>query len=232
MTSPQDPWQQPGGYPQNPYGPPSGGFPQQPQQGYPQQQGPGQQGYPPQQGYPGQQGYPQQQGYPGQQNPYAAPPVPMPTPVPRPKQVEIAFYIAVGLPLLATIMLALQSLLVQNAMNVDVAAGTGIYGAGVTTIFSLVLTALWIFFGFMMRRGENWARIVLLVLAGFWAFASVFGVIGGIIMLVAALSTTEFPVVAAVMPLALYVVVLAGLVTFAVMVLRKPSNQFFRAPMR
>lgn len=80
----QQPWQQGGGQPQQPYGqqgPPEGppqGYPQSGQypQGYPQQgypQGP-QQGYP-QQGYP-QQGYPQgpQQGYPpGGQYQYGPP---------------------------------------------------------------------------------------------------------------------------------------------------------------
>jgi hypothetical protein len=158
VSYPQNPWQQ-GGHPQS--GTPSGGFPQQASGGY--------------------------QPYP--QNPFSAPPVPvheMAVPQ-RPATVETAFWIAVVLPLLVTVLNVVSYLMLQGWVNDSMSGGadeelaaqmtSAVNGVMmvffiVLTIFYLILTGLWIAFGFKLRAGQNWARVTLTIFAGFWAMSS------------------------------------------------------------
>lgn len=160
MTSPHDPGQQRGQQP-----PPSG-FPQQPG------------------------GYPQYQ----QADPYAAPSAPDPGEPRRPGTVEAAFWLAVVVPVVATVLYAVsffqtqgftrellaaefaggqQELAAQTAANVLVAFFV------VATVVLVVLTALWIIFGFSLRAGRNWARVTLTVFAAVWVLAALSGLIVG-----------------------------------------------------
>src|SRR5699024_5182031 len=101
VTSPQDPWQQ-------------GGSPQQPPGGYPQQPGNQPQQYP---GGPPPGGYPQYPGAAprGMPDPYAAPPPPgQQGGPPRPTTVETAFWIAVVVPILVTVLTVISFLVGQG----------------------------------------------------------------------------------------------------------------------
>ncbi|MEB3370312.1 hypothetical protein [Saccharopolyspora mangrovi] len=159
MSYPQNPWQQ-GGHPQS--GTPSGGLPQQVSGGY----------------------------QPYAQNPFSAPPVPvheMAVPQ-RPATVETAFWIAVVLPLLVTVLNVVSYLMLQGWVNNSMSGGadeeltaemtSAVHGVMmvffiVLTIFYLILTGLWIAFGFKLRAGRNWARVTLTIFAGFWAMSSI-----------------------------------------------------------
>ncbi|MCI2417009.1 hypothetical protein MOQ72_06200 [Saccharopolyspora sp. K220] len=218
MTSPQNPWQQ-GGYPQS--GTPSGGFPQQ----YPQ--------------YP-------------RQNPFAAPPVSAHEmgAVRRPMTIEIAFWIAVVVPLLATVLSVVSYLLLQGVVNdaigsagsgsteIDaqissVANGVMLFFFIVLTIIYLVLTALWILFGFKMRVGRNWARITLTVFASVWALSGVVGLIqGGTMTTTGSLGDLEVPGSYYAMAYAQSGLGLVAMAVFITLVFLKPSNWFFQAANR
>ncbi|QGK71655.1 hypothetical protein GIY23_20940 [Allosaccharopolyspora coralli] len=207
MTSPQSPWQQ-GGYQQNPYGTPSGGFPQQAQPGH-----------------PGFAAY-AQRGYPAPGHPYGAP-APMPTPVPKPQAVEIAFYLAVGIPLFWTIMQTVGYLFMPRVDGPNVM----LYGGIAMAVLGLIGATIWIVLGFLMWRGANWARVVLLVLGAIWSVSTLSSLVGGVILLVVGVSAeTGVSVGMGVVSLVTSVVTLAGLITFAVLVLRASSNRFFNAP--
>ncbi|MFB9568647.1 hypothetical protein [Saccharopolyspora hordei] len=235
MTSPHDPWQQ-GGYPQYPQGgTPSGGFPQSstPSGGFPQQQ--------PQGGYP--------------QNPYAAPPVPAQemAQVPRPMTVEIAFWIAIAVPLLVTVLSVVSFMTLQGYLNDTVASvtsdpelaefqdGMSSFMNGIMlatfiffTVIYLVLSALWILFGFKMRAGRNWARITLTVFASLWVLSALASLVqGGSSMAV----TGEVPEIE--LPTSYYVIAyvesglgLLAMGAFIVLVFLKQSNWYFDAAAR
>lgn len=248
VTSPQDPWQQnqyppgqypPGQYPQYPQqGTPSGGFPQQ--GGYPQY--PQHPQYPQQFQYPGD---PRQGGYPQQVHPYAAPPI---SPydmagVPRPKTVETAFWIAVVVPVLATVLFVVGIFLQRDAMNAalssagdpdvqEVAGNVAMVGIGIMVFFYVVLTGLWILFGFKMRAGRNWARITLTVFAGLWLFISLFQLMGATSTTVVAGGTStslDLSGVAMALTYTTTAVSFLAMVAFIVLVYLKPSNWFFQA---
>ncbi|MER7012302.1 hypothetical protein ABT324_12840 [Saccharopolyspora sp. NPDC000359] len=236
MTSPQNPWQQ-GGYPQYPQGgTPSGGFPQQqyPQGGYPQQ---------PQGGYQ-------------QQNPYAAPPVPAQemAPVPRPMTVEIAFWIAIAVPLLVTVLSVVSFMTLQGYLNDTIAGvtadpelpsefqdGVSSFVNGIMlitfifmTVIYLILTGLWILFGFKMRAGRNWARVTLTVFASIWVLSSIMSLIQGGST---ATFTGDMPDIA--LPTSYYVMTyiqgglgLLSMGGFITLVFLQPSNWFFNASRR
>lgn len=251
MTSPQDPWQQDQsqqnypqqGYPQNPQQPghpqqgtPSGGFPQQ---GYQQP------GYP-QQGYP-QPGYPQYPppGYP-QGNPYAAPPAPEhdTAALSRPATINAAFWIAVVVPLLATVLIVVNTFLQQEAIRSSISAsdpevrelaGTAaLVGIGFVVFFFAVLSGLWILFGFKMRAGRNWARITLTVFASLWLLVSVLNLLGATSM---GMTYGSGDVPAPPDPSGGMVALsytqaglgLVAMAAFLVLVYLKPSNWFFQA---
>ncbi|RKT84941.1 hypothetical protein SAMN05421805_101133 [Saccharopolyspora antimicrobica] len=223
MTSPQNPWQQ-GGY--QPGGTPSGGFPQQyPQGGYPQQ------------------------------NPYAAPPVPAQemNQVPRPITVEIAFWIAIAMPLLVTVLSVVSYMMVQGALNDALTSATdpdmpAEFQSGMSSIINgvmlftfifvtviyLILTALWILFGFKMRAGRNWARITLTVFASIWLLSSIISLIQG-----GSTTTMSADVPDFVLPASYYVMVyvqaglgLLSMGAFITLVFLQPSNWYFNAARR
>ncbi|SFT60393.1 hypothetical protein SAMN04487904_104211 [Actinopolyspora lacussalsi subsp. righensis] len=273
VTSPQNPWEQDpanqGQYPQQPGyqpDPQSGGFQQpDPQSGYgpaphPQQEYP-QQGYPGQ-GYPG-QGYPQQgypqQGYPagpaqgGYPNPYAAPPVSAQEieGPPRPNTIKIAFWIAVAVPVLATVLSVVSMVLQRNYMNrmlEDISDSSTVmsddmlrfgmmFGVVFWLIISVVLTGLWIFFAFKMSAGRNWARITLTVLAGVWMLNALSGMVTAAIP-----QTVQFPeggsytlelsTAQLVTSYTQSIITLLAMIAFIVLVYLKQSNGFFRATAR
>ena len=190
VTTPQNPWQPGGQQPQ--YGTPAGGYPQQGQP--PQYPQPGQ--YPQSAQHPQPGGYPQPDPYSQQGgyqacNPYGAPPAPQANmaPVERPMTINAAFWIAVVVPLVATVLLVVSALMTQGMLN-DAAAAAGLddteltnsifIGATVfSTIFYVILTGLWILFGFKLRAGRNWARIVLTIFAALWVLSSLFGLMTG-----------------------------------------------------
>ncbi|WP_192827086.1 hypothetical protein [Actinopolyspora erythraea] len=268
MTSPQNPWeqdpsrqenspQQPG-YPPDPQSggfqqpdPQSGGFqqsgygpPSYPQQGYPEQ------GYP-QQGYPqGQPGDPSQGGYP---NPYAAPPISAQEVEgpPRPNTIDIAFWIAVVVPILFTVLSAVSMLLQWNYMKrilEDISGASAVmsddmmryammFGVAFGLIISVVFTVLWVLFAFKMRAGRNWARITLTVFAGLWMVSALSSMVtaaapqtvrlpeGGVYTL--EVSTAQLA-----MSYAQSIITLLAMIAFIVLVYLKQSNAFFRAAAR
>ena len=143
---------------------------------------------------------PQVAGYPAQQppNPFSAPSVPGYEFVPprRPGTVEAAFWIAVVLPLLVTVLSAVSYLLLQGWMTDEIGNAGGyddeiaqqvsqtvnsvMLGVfAVITVFYMILTGLWIAFGFKLRAGRNWARVTLTVFAGLWAMSCLSGLASG-----------------------------------------------------
>ncbi|MGI8308715.1 proline-rich domain-containing protein [Saccharopolyspora hattusasensis] len=222
MTSPQNPWQQ-GGYPQG--GTPSGGFPQQhPQGGYSQ--------------YP-------------QSNPFAAPPVPAQelSTFQRPITVEIAFWIAIVVPLLATVLSVLSYMLLQGFVNDSIAGSMGdpdldqqiasvangvmLFFFVFITIIYLVLTGLWILFGFKMRAGKNWARITLTVFAGLWMLFGVIALIqGGSMTMSGDLDGANLPSSYFALSYSQTGLGLVGMIVFLTLAYLKPSNWYFKAASR
>ena len=215
MTTPQGPWQQ-GGYPQYPN---SGGF-----------------------GQP----YPQYQ-----QHPYAAPPVPQQemAGLSRPKTVEGAFWISIIVPLAVTVISVVGYLLLFNWADEAMASSVRDLGGGgqelestlsafkavlmvvfaLFTIGYLVLTFLWILFGFKMRAGRNWARVTLSVFASLFALFSVFLLFNG------GVGSGDLPT--GVHPPTAYAVLtyvqgglgLVAMVGFLVLAYVRPSNWYFQA---
>ncbi|TDC94083.1 hypothetical protein E1161_08760 [Saccharopolyspora aridisoli] len=216
MNFPQNPWQQ-GGHPQS--GTPSGGFPQQQLGGY----------------------------QPYSQNPFSAPPVPvheMAVPQ-RPATVETAFWIAVVLPLLVTVLNVVSYLVLQGWVQDSIGGGSEDVTAEVTsavngvmmvffvivTIFYLILTGLWITFGFKLRAGRNWARVTLTIFAAFWAMSSTGTLASG--GMATGLSDTEA------LPGSYYALSyvqgglgVVGTVAFVVLVFTAKSNAYFDASNR
>ncbi|MBE9374884.1 hypothetical protein IQ251_10560 [Saccharopolyspora sp. HNM0983] len=189
--------------------------------------------------------------YPAQQYPAPQHPAPQPGEA-RPKTAEAAFWISVVIPLLATVLAVVGYLLLLNFISTmfDATAGSGRAApesdevlAGLQsfllvffislTVAYLVLTALWIVFGFKMRAGKNWARVVLTVFAGLWVLVSM-GMLpnaGGM----TAFSAGELP--GGVEPpgglialgFAQAAVGLLGMIAFLLLAFAGPSNRYFRA---
>lgn len=245
VTSPHDPWQQ-GGY--SPY-PAQGGYPQS--GGYPQYPpGGGQyQGGPYQGGYGGQYPANQYQGGQYQQSsPYSQ--TPAMAAYPRPATIGVAFWIAILVPIVVTVLEALDFVFLQswasNAINTFgdtgddpnfqqsahyASVGIIVFG-GVVTFFFLVLTLLWILFAFQLRGGRNWARVVLTIFASIWCLSAIYtliisaqGGLGSIAMSAGLQPPTGVTIIS-------YVVGAVGLIsmaTFITMVFLKPSNWYFQA---
>ncbi|WP_344685872.1 hypothetical protein [Saccharopolyspora taberi] len=228
MTTPQDPWQQ-GGYQQYPqggqqFGTPSGGFPASNQP----------------------------QGY---GNPYAAPQVPaheLAGPPAAPQTVNTAFWIAMVMPLLTTVLTVVMFLVLNSSINdlintslpQDEELGpefndsmrsfaTGFIMAIFigTAILYAILSALWILFGFKMRAGRNWARVTLTVFAGIWLLSSISGLATGTgnVSTGSSLEGMNIPssyLVLGYVNSGLGLLAMAGFIT---LVFLKPSNNFFQA---
>lgn len=228
VTSPQDPWQQDPRQ-QDPHSP--GG------QRSPGQQPPGQ--------YPQYPGHPPQGGY-SPVNPYAAPPVPPheTAGTPRPATIDIAFWIAVVVPLVATVLIALSAWfaqgMVQEVIDVEgpeaqqVANVAALVSTGIVVFVFAVLTALWILFAFKMRAGRNWARITLTVFAGLWVMNALAGLLsspsGSNFSKPADVSAAvEIPTAVSALGYAQSALGLVAMVAFLVLVYLRPSNWFFQA---
>lgn len=222
VTMPQDPSQY-------------GGQPQYPQQTPYPQSGPMPQ-------------YPQQPGY----NPYAAPQVPaheMHGPR-RPATVETAFWISVVVPLVVTVLTVVSFMLVQgftedviNAtardsgiqdgqMMSDIASATRAAMMVVyiiVTVFYLVLTGLWILFGFKLRAGRGWARVTLTVFAALWVLNALTGLINGGMTAGTMPEGIEVPGSMLALSYAANGIGLVAMAAFIVLVFLKPSNHYFQA---
>ncbi|MCA1278719.1 hypothetical protein [Saccharopolyspora sp. 7B] len=165
----------------------------------------------------------------------AAPPLgppsePAPPPA-RPGTVVAAFWLAVLAPLLVTALHAVGSVLARGfladavgADDPEVAAAVAGIGAVVFVVAVLVmvaLTALWIAFGFALRAGRGWARVVLSTFAGIWVFYSVGGLVTG---------EPALAVPAGVVALghAQNAVGLLAMLAFLVLVRLPASNRYFR----
>lgn len=112
----------------------------------------------------------------------------------RPGTVEAAFWLAVVVPLVATVLYAVSFFQTQGFMREFLAAE---YAGGqqemaaqtaasvlvaffvVATVVLVVLSALWIIFGLSLRAGRNWARVTLTVFAAVWVLAALSGLIVG-----------------------------------------------------
>jgi hypothetical protein len=159
MTNPNDPYAQQGGYPQ------------------------GQQ--------PG--GYPQQGGHPQQGQPGFPPPPPLgygdTAPAVKPKAIDTAYLlwlVAAGASILSNILSFFTAKALAEKVAKDIVGTSDLgpefqkaleasgpsYGG---IIFSLVIAAAWIAVVMQMRKGANWARILLTVLGG---ISLLFGIIG------------------------------------------------------
>ncbi len=201
MSTPQDP------YGQDPYG--------RAPQGQPPPFDPRQQGYP-QQGYP-QQGYPQQ----GAAQPPAAPAGP------PPRQVETSFVLWAVVVVLQLVGIALtfaeretlraaaeEQARAQGGGRLDPQAVDAIVTFGI--VFGIVLAVLFagaiLVSAIFMRRGQNWARIVL-------------AVVGGLLVLFALVSLAGGTAGAVVQSLLTLVVVIAALV----LMFTGPANAWFAA---
>ncbi|WP_139183010.1 proline-rich domain-containing protein [Actinopolyspora xinjiangensis] len=258
MTSPQNPWeqdpsrqenspQQPG-YPPDPQ---SGGFQRpDPHSGGFQQSGYGPPSYP-QQGYPqGHPGDPSQGGHP---DPYAAPPISAQEVEgpPRPNTIDIAFWIAVVIPVLFTVLSAVSLLLQRSyiewvmeqisdratVVSEDLLRFGMMFGFVFGLIISVVFTVLWVLFAFKMRAGRNWARITLTVFAGLWLFGSLGNIVTAASYRTVRLPSGEsltFEVSTAQLATsyAQYILTLLAMIAFIVLVYLKRSNAFFRAARR
>lgn len=180
-------------------------------------------------------------------NPFSAPPVPVHDLAPprRPGAVEAAFWIAVVLPLVVTVLSAISYLLLQGWMTDEIGNAGGyddevaqqvtqtvnsvmLAVFAVITVFYMILTGLWIAFGFKLRAGRNWARVVLTVFAGFWVMTGLSGIASG--GLAGALGPDAH------LPGSYYALSyvqsglgLLGSVAFMVLVFVKPSNDYFNA---
>ncbi|MFC7341595.1 hypothetical protein [Saccharopolyspora griseoalba] len=186
---------------------------------------------------------PNSAGRAGLPDPFAAPPIPehelrLPPP---PRPVLAAFWIALALPVLATLLDVVmwfaerqdvQEMLVGAAPPEDRAArAVAAFLVVLVTLFDLALTALWIAFGFQLRAGKHWARVVLTAFASIWA-------------VLALMSLVEMPLARSVAPESAPAGGLAALtagqnatylvaaVAFVVLVYRPSSNEFFRARRR
>ncbi|ONI82472.1 hypothetical protein ALI22I_41110 [Saccharothrix sp. ALI-22-I] len=79
----------------------------------------------------------------------------------RPKSVDTAYLlwlVAAGIGILSN--------LIGFVIASDIAAETGVETGAGTSIVSLIFAVLWILVVMQMRKGANWARIVLTVLGG------------------------------------------------------------------
>lgn len=101
-----------------------------------------------------------------------------------PKQVNAAFwlYIACAVLSLVGMIIVLASMgsmtsRLQQSGQVSGSTASAAVGIGVTlnVIFGILFIAAYVLFAVFMRRGANWARIVLLIVTAL----SIFGVLGG-----------------------------------------------------
>lgn len=157
---------------------------------------------------------------PPQQYPSAAGPVALP------KSLDLSIKLwlaAAGLSLLRSILSVVNTNAIIDetaarlGVSLDVARGSAV-GIG-SVIFSLFLTALWVFFVWQMRSGQNWARIVLTVIGGIVLLVGVIGLFSlAVYFSIGALGALEM----------LFQLATLALIAAAILFQFKPdANQFF-----
>ncbi|QUH06478.1 hypothetical protein HUO13_34950 [Saccharopolyspora erythraea] len=175
-------------------------------------------------------------------SPYAAPQVPAHelVGVRRPQTVNLAFWVAIVNPLLFTVLTAVVMLMAMQALSGAMPQGDGMdelrnaigytmmIVMGIFIFFYLILTGLWIAFGFKLRAGRNWARITLTVLASIWAVACLTGLVSGPVNLTGS-EGFELPGGLMAMSYATNALGLIGCAAFIALVFVKPSNWYFQA---
>ncbi|CAM06103.1 hypothetical protein A8924_7302 [Saccharopolyspora erythraea NRRL 2338] len=175
-------------------------------------------------------------------SPYAAPQVPAHelAGVRRPQTVNLAFWVAIVNPLLFTVLTAVVMLMAMQALSGAMPQGDGMDDfrnaigytvmivMGIFIFFYLILTGLWIAFGFKLRAGRNWARITLTVLASIWAVSCLTGLVSGPINLTGS-EGFELPGGLMAMSYATNALGLVGCGAFIALVFVKPSNWYFQA---
>lgn len=180
-------------------------------------------------------------------DPYAAPPPPgQQGGPPRPTTVETAFWIAVVVPILVTVLTVISFLVGQGFSEELMARSLGettpealefgrafmLVGFGLQTFFYLVLTGLWILFGFKMRGGRNWARVTLTVFAALWAVQALVGLAfggAGNMDMAGVPSDVQMPAAMLVLDYVTNAVSLVGMGAFLALVYLKQSNWYFQA---
>ncbi|KAA5837214.1 hypothetical protein F1721_05285 [Saccharopolyspora hirsuta] len=165
----------------------------------------------------------------------------------RPVAVEIGFWIAVVVPLLVTVVDVVGFTVVKAAVDGryrwaggssqeamyelhDAVNGVMFYAFVLSAVIHLVLSGLWMVFGFAMRDGRNWARIALVVLASLWVLVSAVGLIRGDtegFTDVAAPSSFELPASYFVLDHVESALGLLAMGSFIALVLLKQSNRYF-----
>lgn len=198
MTNPNDPYAQQGGYPQGQ-----------------QQSG----------GYPQQGGYPQGQGQPG-----FPPPPPLghsdtAAPV-KPKAVETAYLlwlVAAGVSILSSILgfFTAEAILEETLGDLGPEFRAAIEAQGPSyggLIFSLVIAAVWVVVVMQMRKGANWARILLTVLG---VISVLFGILGVFVLF----SVGFLGIIQGLLSLVGYAAIVGGII----FMFKPESNQYFKA---
>ena len=168
------------------------------------------------------QGQPQQPGYPPQAPPLNESELRAPV---RPKSVDTAYMlwlVAAGVSILSNLI----GLLIAGDLARETAAALGVSGAAAepsygSTIFSLVLVVVWIVVVMQMRKGANWARILLTVLGGL-------AVIGNLLSLLAfgILFSLGFLGVLSALLVLVSLVAIIGAIVF---MFKSESNRYFKA---
>jgi uncharacterized phage infection (PIP) family protein YhgE len=175
-------------------------------------------------------------GAPGPGGPGWGPPAGVPAP-PEPREVTISFWLWVA-SIVVGVVGAIAAFSMLSGITEQVVAATGGGGrnsGAVTTaitaalvvgaVFGVVLIALELLFTIFMRRGRNWARIVLTIVGGLGVLSAVAGLATG--------STTRIDtqVIETRSPLTtvLSLVQAVLIVVAIVMFFRKPANDYFAA---
>ncbi len=167
----------------------------------------------------------------------------------RPAAVEIAFWIAVVVPPLATVLDVVAFVVVKRAVD-DVFGTTGgdaqasmvelrdkvngpLLGMFIlSTVAYLLLSGLWILLGLKLRSGQHRARITLTVFASLWALSSLVALIQGDtqdFMTGNVPPFFEFPNSYLVLDYARSALDLLAMATFIPLVFLRPSNRYFTA---
>ncbi|WP_235883981.1 hypothetical protein [Saccharopolyspora elongata] len=144
----------------------------------------------------------------------------------RPTTIDYAFWSGIASVVVGFAMLAASFLLVSDSELQAVLEETAAQGQPITmdqarSIYNAVLVmvvvivvaiaALWIMFLFFMRRGRNWARIVITVIGAVWILLTIPSVAGG-------------GIAASLLSL-LQLLAVAATIVFAYLA---PSNQYFQ----
>ncbi len=190
MTNPNDPYSQQGGYPQG-----------QQQGGYPQQ---GQGGFPP----------PPPLGYSD-----TAAPV-------KPKAIDTAYLlwlVAAGVSILSSIIgfFTAQAILEETLGDLGPEFRSAIEAQGPSyggIIFSLAISAIWIAVVMQMRKGANWARILLTVLG---VISVLFGILGVFVLF----SIGFLGIIQGLLSLVGYAAIVGGII----FMFKPESSQYFKA---